>query len=146
MKLRSVTALKIAVLISMGLAVILAVGAPWIAQWYAALRGISQDGKTAILVSYYICTVPALIALFSMLRLLRHIESRRPFDQKNTVYLNVISWCCLAVTVVCAIGGIWYPPLYMVSAAMIFLFLTVRVVCSCFNAAALLQEDNDLTV
>lgn len=146
MKIKSVTALKAAILLCMVLVVALAVGAPWIIQWYAALRSINASGKYAILISYYICAVPALIALTAMFRLLQHIEGRRPFDIKNSSYLNVISWCCLAVCVICVIGGIWYPPLYMVSAAMLFLFLTVRVVYSCFIAAAVLQEDNDLTV
>lgn len=146
MNLRSVTALKAAVVVCMVLAVAAAAGAPWIVGWYAGLRGISMAGQRAILISYYICTVPALSALWAMHRLLRQIGSRHPFDRKNTSYLKLISWCCLAVAIVCAVGGIWYPPLYMVCAAMIFLFLTVRVVCSCFTAAALLQEDNDLTV
>lgn len=146
MQLKSVTALKSAVLFCMALVIALAVGAPWIIQWYGNSRNITPEGKTAIMVSYYICAVPAVIALFAMLRLLRQIGHMRPFDRANAVYLSVVSWCCLTVASVCAIGGLWYQPLYMVCAAMVFLFLTVRVVYSCFKAAALLQEDSDLTI
>lgn len=146
MKLKSATVLKVIIIICMALVVALAIGAPWIIQWYARQRYLSSDSKIAIVVCYYACTVPAMAALFSMLRILRNIGQLHPFDRSNPVYLGVISWCCLAVSVICAVGGVWYPPLFLVCGTMAFLFLTVRVVLSCFKAAALLQEDKDLTI
>lgn len=146
MKTKSVTVLTAAVVVCMVLAVIFAAGSPWLIRWYADVRGIAPPAQTAVLICYCVCTVPALIALGAMFRILRQIKRRRPFEKSNTTYLSVISWCCLAVAVACAAGGVFYPPLFLVSASMFFLFLVVRVVCSCFTAAALLQEDNDLTV
>lgn len=146
MNSKSVTALMAAVILSMALVVAIAVGAFWIVPWYGALRSISIEGERAILISYYLCTIPALSALFSMFKLLQKIKSKHPFEQKNVTYLRVISWCCLLVAVICAVGGVWYQPLYFVCASMLFLFLVVRVVCGCFSAAFELQQDNDLTV
>lgn len=146
MKLKSVTALTAIVILCIVLAVALAVCAPWIVHWYAQFRAIDPPGERAILISYLVSTVPALVALAAMLRLLLRIRHTRPFDPTNPALLSVISWCCLAVAAICAVGGVWYLPLYMVTISMLFLFLAVRVVCSCFKAAAVLQEDNDLTV
>lgn len=146
MKLKSVAVLKAAVIICAILAVGVAVAAPWIIKWYVGFRQIAPEGGTAILVCYYICMVPALIALYCMLRLLIHIQQKRPFARAAMTYLTVISWCCLAVALVCLGGAFRYPPLAFVSAAMAFLFLTVRVVNICFRAGAMLQEENDLTV
>ncbi|MBQ3417033.1 MAG: DUF2975 domain-containing protein [Ruminococcus sp.] len=146
MNWKSVTALKAAVAVCMVLVVAVAAGAPWIIGWYAEIRDILPNAQTAILICYYLCAIPALIALFYMLKLLRQIKLKRPFDKASPNYLSMISWCCLAVAGICAVGGIWYPPLFFVCASMLFLFLAVRVVCSCFVAAAKLQEENDLTV
>lgn len=143
---KSVTALMAAVILSMVLVVAIAAGAFWIVDWYGAVRDISPKGERAILFSYYLCTVPALLALFSMFKLLKKLKSTHPFEQKNITYLSVISWCCLSVAAVCAVGGIWYQPLYFVCASMLFLFLVVRVACGCFSAAFELQQDSDLTV
>ena len=143
---RSVTALKTAVVICIALAVGAGIAMPWLIKWYAALRNIAASAQTAIMISYYVCLVPAVTALCAMLGILRHIGRRHPFDMKNIAYLTLISICCLAVALTCIIGGIWYPPLFFVSAAMVFLFLTVRVISSCFIAASVLQEDSDLTV
>ena len=146
MNWKSVTLLKAAVIFCMFLVVALAAGAPWVVRWYADLRDIAPTEQTVIIICYYVCAVPALVALYSMLRLLIQIQRRHPFDKENPKYVSLISWCCLAVAAVCAVGGVWYPPLFFVCASMLFLFLAVRVVCSCFVAAARLQEDNDLTV
>lgn len=146
MNLRSVAALKAAVIICIALAVSAGAVMPWAIEWYAASRDIARSGQNAIMMSYYICLVPAVTALISLLKVLGNIKRKRPFEPKNSLYLSVISVCCLAVALTCGIGGIWYPPLYFVCATMIFLFLVVRVVCSCFTAASLLQEDSDLTV
>ncbi|MBQ6336778.1 MAG: DUF2975 domain-containing protein [Ruminococcus sp.] len=146
MKLKSVAVLKVAVIFCMALAVGTAIGAPWIIDWYVSVRHMAPVRGTAILVCYYICMVPALIALYCMLRVLHYITIKRPFEHTAPTYLDIISWCCIAIAVVCGVGAFWYPPLAIVSGAMVFLFLVVRVVSSCFMAGALLQEENDLTV
>ena len=44
------------------------------------------------------------------------------------------------------IAAFWYMPLLLVSAAMLFIFLIVRVVRRCFIAATALKEENNLTI
>ena len=146
MKEKTVAVLKAAVIVCAVLSVALGIAAPWIINWYVDARHMLPVRGTAILICYYVCLVPTLIALYCMLRVLQPIQKKHPFEQTVLKYLGILSWCCVAVAVICACGIYWYPPLAFMSGAMIFLFLTVRVVISCFSAGAKLQEENDLTV
>ncbi|MBQ5398735.1 MAG: DUF2975 domain-containing protein [Ruminococcus sp.] len=146
MEIKYTKGMTAAVAICMVIVIAAAACAPWLVSLYGDFRNIDPSGRIAILVSYYLCTAPMLTALYKMLRILRKISENRPFDYSNAKNLSVISWCCAAAGIICAAGGIFYPSLFLVCAAMTFLFLVVRVVCSCFKAAARLQEENDLTV
>ena len=146
MNMKSVRWLKITVIFCTALLVVIAAFAPWLTEWYGQYRHMAQYVVTTLTATFYLCFVPAFIALAAMFLLVRNIEKKHPFDRRNTLYLRVISWCCLAAGVFCAGGGWWYKPILFVSASMLFLFLVVRVVCVCFTAAASLQEENDLTV
>ena len=43
-------------------------------------------------------------------------------------------------------GGVRYAPLFLVTAAMLFLFFVLQIVAACFRAAADLAEENRLTI
>ena len=142
----SVLAMKAAVIVCMILVIVLAVGAPWLIGLYAGIHNINMPAQTAIMICYYICVAPVMCALIAMLKMLGKIQIKRPFDVSNISCMKVISWCCLAVAAVCGVGAGWYMPLLFVCIPMIFLFLVVRVMCTCFITASKLQEENDLTV
>ena len=146
MNMRSVTVLKIAVIFCAILLVGIAAGAPWIAAWYARYRNMAPEVGTAITYTFYLCFVPAFIALQCLFLLLRNIGRKKPFDPRNITYLKGISWCCLAAGIFCLGGGWVYKPIFFVSGSMLFLSLLVSVPCVCFTAATKLQEENDLTV
>ena len=77
---------------------------------------------------------------------MRNIRRDRLFGRQNTRLLSLVSWCCLAVAAICFAAAFWYMPLALISAAMLFIFLIVRVVCACFVAAAEIKEENRLTI
>ena len=145
-KTKSVAVLKAAIIVCAVLCVALGIAAPWIIDWYVGVRHLLPIRGTTILICYYVSMTPALVALYCMNRILQPIRSERPFEKTVLKYLGIISWCCVAVAVICACGIYWYPPMIVITGTMIFLFLTVRVVISCFLAGAKLQEENDLTV
>ena len=146
MNFKSIKLLKATVIFCMVLVLGLAAAAPFIVEWYVGFRKIEAFRGTALLVSYYICMIPALTALYSMLKIIIQIQNKQPFANTALLYLGLISWCCLAVGFICGGGAFFYPPLAFLSAAMLFLFLTVRVVKICFSVGMRLQEENDLTV
>lgn len=117
-----------------------------VAEWYVSWRGINPLLKTMIPVAYYLCTVPALVALICLGRLLHNIKKAYIFQNENSRLMGIVSICCIAVAIITAIATYWYLPFIFVTAAMLFIFLIVRIIRGCFIAAIGLREENDLTI
>ena len=120
--------------------------APGLARWYVTMRAMPRELGTVILIAFYICCPPAAGALFCVYRLLHNIRKDQTFCTANTRLMIVISWCCLAIALVTCAAAIWYTPFFFITVAMLFIFLIVRVVRSCFVAAIALKEENSLTI
>ena len=146
MKQNSVKFCTAAVWLCLGLIAVLCVSAPRLLKLYMAFRALQFDIYTIILIAFYLCCVPAVIALISLLRILGNIRKQQMFCTANSHLLRIVSWCCLAVAALCLWAGFWYFPLFFVTAAMLFLFVTVRVVCSLMDAGIALAEENSLTI
>ena len=91
--------------------------APRIMALYAAWRLISAAVSGVVLAAFYVSALPA-----------------------------AVSWCFVAVAAVTLVAGFWYMPLLLVTAAMVFIFLILRIVRRCFEAALALKEENNLTI
>lgn len=146
MKNRTVTATMAFVIFFCVLLGALLFLAPGLAHWYVNMRAMPRELGTVILVSFYICCPPAAAALLCVFRLLQNIRRDQPFCRANTRLMTWISWCCLAVAAVTMVTAFWYTPFFFITGAMLFIFLIVRVVRSCFTAAMALEEENSLTI
>lgn len=120
--------------------------APGLARWYVNMRAMPPELGTVILVSFYICCPPAAAALLCVFRLLSNIRRDQTFCTDNTRLMTFISWCCLTVSAITFGAAFWYTPFFFITGAMLFIFLIVRVVRSCFLAAIDLKEENSLTI
>ncbi len=146
MKARSVTISMIfVVLFALALGILMAF-APGLAEWYGIFRGLSAVVERCILAAFYTCSVPAGVALYCLWRLLRNICRGEIFVKENCQILNVISWCALEVSLLCLAACYHYVPFGLVSIAMLFIFLIVRVVCSCMIYGTALKDENSLTI
>ena len=146
MKKSSVTIATVFVIACMVLIIAVGITAPWLVSWFARLRGLSKTVERIIFCAYYTCAVMAELALFWLYRLLRNIKKDKMFDRVNPYYMFYISNECLSIALCTFVFGFWYPPFFFVTAAMLFLFLIVRVVRLCFIAATEMKEENDLTI
>lgn len=146
MKKISVTITTVVVLLCLIGVAVLAVFAQPLAEWYMTFRGLPEHLATAIAAAYYGCTLPAGAALVCLLMLLMNIRRHDMFSARNSQLMAIVSWCCIAIAVICAVASYWYIPMMLVSAIMVFLFLIVRVVRGCFVAATEIREDQDLTI
>lgn len=146
MKQQSAFLSSLATVLCMAALIVLCIFAVPLAKWYVGFRAMKSFLSVVIFIAFYICAVPAMLALVSLLSLLHRIHKGKPFEKRNARLLGRIAWCCLAVAIVCAVGGFFYVPFFLVTAAMLFLFLIVRVVRNCFVTAAELQEENQLTI
>ncbi len=120
--------------------------APLLVDLYSTVRKLPQVVFDCILYTFYLCTIPAAIALYSLLRLLLNISHEQIFILQNSRFLACISWCALAVFFVTLAACCHYLPLGLVAVAMLFIFLILRVVRSCMLAGTELKDENSLTI
>ncbi|MBP3412541.1 MAG: DUF2975 domain-containing protein [Oscillospiraceae bacterium] len=120
--------------------------APRLVELYSLFRGLPVVVGKCILAAFYFCSVPAAVALFCLWRLLWNIRCGLIFVPKNARLLSVISWCCLEVSLLTLAACYHYLPFGLVSVAMLFVFLIVRVVGSCMVVGTALKEENSLTI
>lgn len=99
-----------------------------------------------IFCSFYICSLPAWVALISILKLLKNVISENIFSAKNVSYLRNLSYCCGFVAVVCFVSGVEYLPMMIFSLGAGFMMLILRVLKNVIAKATEIKSENDLTV
>lgn len=133
------------ILFALALAALL-IFAPRLVALYAAWRLISAAVAGAVLAAFYCSALPAAVSLVCLFLLLRNLLAEQPFLRRNCTLIGIVSWCCVVVAVVTLVAGLRYMPLLLVTAAMVFIFLILRIVRRCFEAALALKEENSLTI
>lgn len=99
-----------------------------------------------VLICFYICLLPAFMALVSLIKMLFAIKREEIFTDINIKRLRVLSWCCFAVAFVTAVGCVFYVPLVVVAIAAGFMGLIIRVIKNVICSAKILREENELTI
>ena len=110
-----------------------------------ANAAVQTNVKTVTWV-FYACVPFAGAALAMLIRLLRSILRDDVFTIGNVRCLRGISWCCWAVALETAVGGIFYVPLEIIAVSMLVVGTLLRVVKNVVHAAVALREENDLTI
>lgn len=99
-----------------------------------------------ILPIIYICCIFALVALWSLNRLLTNIQKENVFVSDNVKILRVISWCCFLAAFVLIFGSFFSLLFFLLSIIVGFVGLILRVVKNVFEAAVHLKTENDYTI
>ena len=120
--------------------------APKLVELYGIFRGFAPVVRRCILAAFYFCAVPAAVALYCLWRMLRNIRKDMIFIKENSLLLDVISWCCLEVSLLTLAACYHYLPFGFVFVAMLFIFLIVRVVRVCMISGTELKDENSLTI
>lgn len=113
---------------------------------YIEYTGIDLEIQNSLLPTIYACSVPSLIALFCLDRLLSNIKKDEVFTEKNVKYLRIISWCCFAVSAVMLVSGLYYIFFLSITAAAAFFGLILRVVKNVIEKAMIIKNENDFTI
>ncbi|HWQ77765.1 MAG TPA: DUF2975 domain-containing protein [Anaerovoracaceae bacterium] len=120
--------------------------APFMVNSYVAYATKNPAVITPLLATIYACSVPGLVALFSLDRLLANIKKKNVFIEKNVKHLRVISWCSFAVSAILFISGFYYLLFLLIAVAAAFFGLILRVVKNVIEHAVAIKNDNDLTI
>ncbi len=108
----------------------------------------------ALLILTYAGSVFGWICLYQLWKLLRNIKCGEVFIQANVKAMRIVSWCCVAVSFLCAVSQLCYPlfrltlslPLGFICVAAGFMALIVRIVKNAFEQAIAMKSELDLTV
>ena len=144
---KSIILSKLCVLLFMGLLVAAVVTAPWLTQWYVEFSQAGLEEEAAyFMATIYVGSVPAAYLLYSLLKLLRRIETGQVFTAKNVELLRRISWSCFVGAGIALISLLYYYPWLFMGVAAAFMGLIVRVVKNVVAQAVELKDEADYTV
>ena len=100
----------------------------------------------AFMLCFYPSAVLGILALSSLLKMLKKIKNEDPFCRANVKSLRIISLCFFIVALITFVGCFFYRPFIFIAAAAGFLGLILRVVKNVIQTAVELREESDLTV
>ena len=123
-----------------------AVFLPRFTKWYITYMGRPSNVRNVILAVCYTCLPFAMIALFSLRRLLNNIMRGDTFVTDNIKQLNILFLCCAAAAVITFFSGYFYLPFYIISVAAAFFSLILRVIKNVFRSAIEIKAENELTI
>ncbi|MEL7564543.1 MAG: DUF2975 domain-containing protein [Dehalobacterium sp.] len=144
---KSISLTKLCILIFMCVLIVTVVAAPWLTRWFLSFSRAELKGtEPFFLTTIYIGFVPAMYLLYSMMRLIRRIETGQVFIIENVERLRRISWSCFAGAAISLVSVFYYFPWVFVAVAAAFMGLIVRVVKNVVAQAVALQNEVDYTV
>ncbi|MDD2554029.1 MAG: DUF2975 domain-containing protein [Desulfotomaculaceae bacterium] len=144
---KSIVLSKLCVLLFMTLLLAAVVTAPWLTHWFVGFsRAGLKEEAACLMATIYVGAVPAAYLLYSLLKLLRRIETGQVFTANNVELLRRISWSCFAGAVIALFSLFYYFPWFFVAVAAAFMGLIVRVVKNVVAQAVELKNEADYTV
>ncbi len=144
---KSIILSKLCVLAFAAMLACIALTAPYIVKRLIGFSRADLVGKEVFfLATIYSGCVPASVLLFSLYRLLRHIELGQVFALENVEYLRKISWSCFMGAIICLLSVSYYFPWIFVAVAAAFMGLIVRVVKNVIAQALELKNESELTI
>lgn len=144
---RSLVLSKLCILVFMSALIGVAVSAPWLVHWLVSFSRAELAGtEHFFLTTIYVGSVPAVVLLYSLFRLLQRIAEQQVFLLENVEHLRRISWSCIMGAVICLISTLYYFPWLLVGVAAAFMGLIVRVVKNVVAQAVALKHEVDFTI
>ncbi len=143
---KSVVASCICTKIMIAIVIGVAFTAPFLVKGYVSYTMKDPDIIRPLIVTIYVCAVPALISMLALNKLLENIKKKEVFVQKNVKYLRMISWCSFTVSIILLVSGFYYLLFLAIAFAAAFFGLILRVVKNVIEQAVIIKNENDFTI
>lgn len=144
---KSIGLSKAFIWIFLGLLVILLFSASTVVSYFIEFSRADLSTVKALFVwTIYIGSIPAMVLLVSLLKLIRRIECGDVFTHENVKLLRHISWSCFSGTLVACTSMFYYAPWIFIAIASAFMGLVVRIIKNAFSQAVALKEEVDYTI
>lgn len=132
---------------TMGAAVaVLATALPKLTRWYFNYTMRTTDILHETLITLYAALIPAVIALFSLWRILTYVKKDSIFTRPALVSLSTLPICCFVETAVFAVLAVNFPFSVTLAVASFFLGLLLTVVRNVIKVGCEVKEENDFTI
>ncbi len=109
------------------------------------IMGTAQFAKICI-ISFYVCTPAAWVALFSIIKLLKNILKDNIFSADSVRLLKILSYCCMYVSAVCFVVMFIFRLFFVFCLGAGLMTLILRVLKNVMERATEIKEENDYTV
>lgn len=112
----------------------LAVALPWLVTWYVEIKHKNAGLPALVMLTCYPSFPFAVVALFSLRKLLKNILNGLVFGDNNITLLHRVTFCCLVGAGITFIAGFKYLPFFVVSIACVGCALIVKTINDVFAA------------
>lgn len=112
----------------------LAITLPWLVTWYVEIKHKNAGLPALVMLTCYPSFPFAVVALFSLRKLLKNILNGLVFGDENITMLRRVSRCCLVGAVITFAAGFKYLPFFVVSIACVGCALIVKTINDIFAA------------
>ncbi len=99
-----------------------------------------------VAVSFYVCCVPASVALYSIIKIMKNVLKESVFTKETVSLIRTLSWCCAVVSGACLVSGFFFMPMWIFTLGAAFLTLILRVLKSVMAKATEIKDENELTI
>lgn len=133
---------KIAMVLVIGAAFVI----PELIPTYVNYTGKNPEISQSLLITVYLCILPAMVSLICLDRLLFNIRREEVFVEKNVKILRALSWCSFVVSAILFISGFYYILFVIIAICAAFLGMILRVIKNVFDQAIAIKHENDFTI
>lgn len=144
--LRSVVLSSVCTKVMIVLVIIFDFAASTMVKSYVEYTAKNPEIIHSLLITIYSCSIPGLVSLICLDRLLANIKKDKIFIERNVKLLRIISWCSFAVSVILLLSGFYYILFLMIAVAAAFFGLILRVVKNVIEQAMIIKNENDFTI
>ncbi|WP_297517783.1 DUF2975 domain-containing protein [uncultured Clostridium sp.] len=154
--------LNIVLIFGIIVTLLICLGAPFILGAVFKVQELPLDNTSmfySILIVFYICAAPYIIALFKLRTLTGLVLKNTPFTKKSVNALRTIAICSFSELILFILGAnivkhmfdefsgiLLTPPIIIIGFMCILLGLMFITLAKLFNNAIELKEENDMTI
>jgi hypothetical protein len=129
--------------------ILIVIGLPFLLKWYLDLLGGSTSGQYAFFLPFlYVTGIIALALVNELRKVFKTLKRMDPFRMDNVRSFKIMSACCFAIAVLYAVKMFVYNSFLTIILFMVFIIggFFLMILAEVFRQAAIVKEENDLTI
>ncbi len=109
-------------------------------------ENITLAGKIIVFVMAYSIVLTVMAADAALWFILLRVKNQLVFSDITVMLIRTVSWCCIILSAIFAVLGIYFQLSFIICFLAFFLGLAIRVIKNVMEEATAMKAENDLTV